>query len=204
MAAFQVGVEPGPRLEVDAADGQRAAGEAESLVERRGIPGGGGDDAGVVDHVARGVRVGAVHDQLHGCGLAGVEAAFVAGVDLEYGGGAGGVDERAGLVVVEGPRDFVEVGGAGETRDELAAGDGVVAVHDGEWHVADIERDGVAEDHRLDDRQAENDQAHAWIAEHGAELFSQEGEDAFPHGGGGVCERFRRDVCGCGRWRGRA
>ncbi len=89
---------------------------------------------------------------------------------------------RRGPSSSEGEGDGVEVGRAGEAGDQRAAGGGVVAVDHGEAHVAHVEGDGVTEDQGLNDREADDDHAHARVAQDGAEFLAEDGEDAFPHG----------------------
>jgi len=79
-------------------------------------------------------------------------------------------------------RDGVEAGRAGEARHERPARRRAIAVDHREPHVAHVERDRIPEDQRLQHGQAEDHEPHARVAQDGAELLAEDGEDAFAHG----------------------
>ena len=74
VPAFEVLVEPRPGPQVGAADGNGAPGLAQGRVENEFAVVGACDDGAVIEDKARGVRVGAVHDELDGRGFAAAQA----------------------------------------------------------------------------------------------------------------------------------
>ena len=182
VSAFEVGVEPGAGVEADLGERLEAALGAGEAIEEDAAAVLFGDAGGVGESDAGGIGVGAVDDDLEGGGMAAAEGLGEAFVDDDGGADAAAVQQIGdGGVVGDVCHDIEEVGG-GEAGQEVAAFGGVVAVEDGQADMADVGRDGVAEDDDLEDGHGEDDAFHPRVAQDLAELLLEHLDEPFEHG----------------------
>ncbi len=110
------------------------------------------------------------------------EVLGVSALDVEDDAGPAAVDGVAGLGVVGHVLHGVEVAGAGEAGDEVAAVAGVIQVVDGRGDVLDVGAHRIADHQRLDAGDDEDHHPHPRIADDLEELLSQHLEDPLEHG----------------------
>ena len=178
LRRLELRVEEDPRLEVDgraqalAAPRERLGHDREVLL--------GDERPRVAEDRRGGGRVGAVHDELHGCLVAPGEVAGVALGDDQDRLRQPPLRER--LEVGAGRRrgHEVEVGGARERGDELAARPAPVAVLHREAHVAHVEVQRVAVEHEHEGGEADQHREREGVAPDLPQLLHDDGAQA-PH-----------------------
>src|SRR5690606_41219210 len=172
------GFDPGLRLGI----GRRA--DVAALEDR--APGVSGDNrVGVSECDRRGVRVGAVEEELDRRGAAGREVAAEAGRDDEDGPVAPAAEPANDIVAAVRARGHAEVAACGEGVDQRAARASAVLVEDGEPDLPHVPVDGVAEEDEEEDGEREGEDHAPRVASELDRLLAGDGKGAAEaeHGG---------------------
>ncbi len=103
-------------------------------------------------------------------------------IDHQYHPHPPAVQQGSGLVVTLDAGHGPEIAGRTHHSYQVTALGAVVPVQDGGGDVLHVHIDGIAEDHRLQDREDKQHDPHARVAEDLDELLDQHGAETMEHG----------------------